>query len=132
MSPFNKNISTLLLLALFIIVITFSMNVEADEVDIYNYATNTTTIRAYCSNAIKNFTPYPYEMAYAKDKFLLTLDDTRSVSCVFKWVGERKFFTFEIYNTQRDICVTCIWYVRANGPCFQDQLLGGEKCYTWP
>ena len=106
MSPFNKNISTLLLLALFIIVTTFSMNVEADEVDIYNYATNTTTIKAYCSNAIKNFTPYPYEMAYAKDKFLLTLDDTRSVSCVFKWVGERKFFTFEIYNTQRDICVT--------------------------
>ena len=127
MSPFNKNVSTLLLLAFFIIVTTFSMNAEADEFEVHNLATRTSKVNVTCANS---FVDFPSFFVAYNEKHVFEIDNAdANINCFFRWTGV--IHKFQIYDVERDQCVTCVWNLKADGPCFQDQLRGGEKCYPW-
>merc|ERR1712226_46247 len=124
---FNKNVSTLLLLAFFIIVTTFSMNAIADEFEVHNNTTRSSKLKVTCANKVDDFPSF--SVAYG-DKYLFEINNpSLNIGCTFEWTGASH--KFQIYNTGRDQCVTCVWHVIPNGPCFQDDLRGGEKCYPW-
>jgi len=128
MSPFNKNVSPLLLLALFIIVNTFYMNAEAAEVVVYNYASQDSKLSVLCSTIVEN---YPAQLiGYTVDQYKL-IADTLVVTCNFQW-GENSH-TFDIFDPQRDTCNSCVWAVRAGGPCLQlnSDIGVNEQCYPW-
>ena len=127
MSPLKINVSPLLLLALFITVTTFSMNAKADEFEVHNNATQTSKLNVTCGNSWEDFPSF--FVAYG-DKYLFEIKDTSlNINCFFRWTGV--IHKFQIYDTGRDQCVTCIWNIIPDGPCFQDELRGGEQCYSW-
>ena len=127
MSHFNKNVSTLLLLAFFIIFTTFSMNAEADEFVVHNNVTRTSKTKVTCANSYVDFPPFV--LAY-DEKFAVEIENADlNINCFFEWTGVSH--KFQIYDVGRDQCVTCNWNLIADGPCFQDELRHGEQCYPW-
>ena len=127
MSPFNKNVSTLLLLAFFIIVTTFSMNAKADEFVVHNNATRTSPLNVTCGNSDGDFPSFFVDYG---DKHPFEIEDASlNINCFFRWTGV--IHKFQIYDNGRDQCVTCNWNIIPDGPCFQDELRGGEQCYPW-
>ena len=122
----NKNVSPLLLLALFITVTTFSMNAEAAEINVYNYVKEGTLISIFCTTEKES---YPTVLiAYAIGTYNRTVDVT--MTCTFKWGQDSH--VFDIFDPARDTCKICVWVVRAAGPCLQHSLIGAnEQCYSW-
>nr|POE95657.1 hypothetical protein CFP56_32725 [Quercus suber] len=103
------------------------MNAEADEFEVHNNATRTSKLNVTCANSLEDFRSF--FIAYG-DKYLFEIKDaTYNINCFFQWKGA--LHKFQIYDVERDQCVSCIWHVIADGPCFQDDLRGGEKCYPW-
>ena len=126
MNQFNKNVSPLLLLALFITVTTFSMNAEAAEINVYNYVKEGTLISIFCTTEKES---YPTVLiAYAIGTYNRTVDVT--MTCTFKWGQDSH--VFDIFDPARDTCKICVWVVRATAPCLQHSLIGAnEQCYPW-
>ena len=113
MSHFNKNLSPLLLLALFIIVTNFSMNAEAATIEIYNNVTaKNLNATANCQNTKVDFSPT--EIAYG-DKYVI--NDTLRVFCSFKW-QRGSFSIMEIYDSDHYICDPCLWSLQPRGLCY--------------
>ena len=113
MSHFNKNVSPLLLLALFIIVTNFSMNAEAVAIEILNNVTaKNLKATADCGNTKVEFSPT--EIAYA-DKYVI--HDTLRVFCRFSWQGG-SFSDMKIYDSQYYSCDPCDWRLQPEGLCY--------------
>ena len=113
MSHFNKNVSPLLLLALFIIVTNFSMNAEAVAIEILNNVTaKNLKATADCGNTKVEFSPT--EIAYG-DKYVI--HDTLRVFCRFSWQGG-SFSDMEIYDSQSYSCDPCDWRLQPEGLCY--------------
>ena len=128
MSPLKINVSPLLLLAVFIIVTTFSMDMKAAngvEIHVYNYV-NEGKITVICATTGRKFPAY--DIVYKSGKYHVSAD-TLPISCDFQFQG--KSHSFGIFDPERDKCSNCVWWIREVGPCFQDSLAGGELCYPW-
>lgn len=124
MSHFNKNLSPLLLLALFINVTTFSMNAKAAIIDIYNYVSKPNLgVTIQCGTGEGDFFPYvlPYGQKY---EFTLT---SLSAACSFRWDGGVLSYHM-VYDPKHDTCSTCVWFLKPKpgGFCFQKP--DGEVC----
>ncbi|KAL4601459.1 hypothetical protein ACB092_11G275000 [Castanea dentata] len=103
------------------------MNAEADEFEVWNYVTRLSKINGTCANSYNDFPSF--FIAYG-EKYLFSIEDaTLNINCKWEWTGVSH--KFEIFNVGRDQCVTCIWHLKPDGPCFQDKLRGGEQCYSW-
>ena len=126
MSHFNKNLSPLLLLALFINVTTFSMNAKAATIDIYNYVAKP-SVKINCGTDEGQL--YPYVLPY-NDKYEIPVDSLR-VACDFKWNGGALSYQM-MYDPTHDTCTTCVWHLnpKPKGLCFQKPG-GGEACVKY-
>ncbi|KAL0006571.1 hypothetical protein SO802_008073 [Lithocarpus litseifolius] len=100
---------------------------KADEFEVWNYATQTSKLNGTCANHDEDFPSF--FIAYATNYTFSIENANLNINCEWEWTGVSH--KFEIYNVDRDICVTCLWYLKPDGPCFQDQLRGGEQCYPW-
>lgn len=113
MNHFNKIVSPLLLLALFIIVTNFSMNAEAVTIEIFNNVTAPNSkATADCQDSQHDFPPT--EIAYG-DKYVI--NDTLRVFCHFNWHGG-SFSDMEIYDSQSYVCDPCVWRLQPEGLCY--------------
>ena len=124
MSPFNKKKFPLLLLALFIIVTTFSMNTEAATVYIYNYVTREDLkVAVYC-NTDGGFLP-TLVIAYGDNVDIVT--DVK-IACDFEWKGGRLNYT-TLFDPASDTCNPCLYLLGPFELCFK--YVGGSKCYKY-
>ena len=124
MSVFNKKVSLLFLLDLFIITTTFSMNAEAAKIDIYNYVGSGLNFIARCQP--EDMLGLLAQRIPFKFGFFEVIDES-VVSCTFEWFKDRH--SFDIYIPDRDKCLNCVWALGPGGPCLQ--LYTGQKCYAW-
>ena len=123
MTPFNKNVSPLLLLALFIIVTTFSMNVEASTMLIYNNVTQPGQNLTATCGTIKGDAP-PYEITL-NEKYTV-ISDELDVICHFKWPGGF-LDSLLIFRKGTYPCDICLWIFKSYGACYQ-RADGTEAC----
>ena len=126
MSPFNKKKKKipLFLLALFIIVTTFSINTEAAKVVTYNYVSRQDLkVTAHCGTGSGSLPTR--EIAYGDKLEILT--DIR-VACDFKWQGGRLSYHM-MFDPIYDTCNPCLYMLRSYGLCFIYE--GGQKCYKY-
>ena len=123
MSPFNKKNFPLLLLALFIIVTTFSMNVEASTMLIYNNVTQPGQNLTATCGTIKGDAP-PYEITL-NEKYTV-ISDELDVVCHFKWPGGF-LDSLLIFRKGTYPCDTCVWIFKSYGACYQ-RTDGTEAC----
>ena len=132
MSHVNKNLSPLLLLALFINVTTFSMNAKAVKIYIYNYVTtHDKLVTIHCDTEMGDLGSFnlPYDRKYEIEI------NPMKVACDFKWDGGVLYYHM-MYNpssnTPSDKCTTCVWLLRPKpgGLCYHKSS-GSEECYKY-
>lgn len=127
MSHFNKNVSSLLLLALFINVTTLSMNAKAAKIYIYNLVSPANSnVTAICGTEVGDNMPYEIPYSHAYD----IISDTLSVACSFTWQGGALSWHL-VYDVKHDTCTTCVWILKPKpaGFCFQKP--EGEVCSSY-
>ena len=126
MSHFNKNLSPLLLLALFINVTTFSMNAKAILIDIHNFVSKqdwNVKIQCETPTLLPHFVQYGY-------KYEINIT-AQNITCSFKW-AEGELSNHLMYNPNHDTYSTCVWILRPKPGrlCFHKSDVS-ENCFPY-